>query len=76
VTALPEHLLDSIWDAADGDEAEAERLAQRWRRVLPQMEARAERIRVQVRESVCSCELPADASADGRCSRCWGKARR
>lgn len=74
MTALPERLLDAIWVAADGDEAEAERLAQRWQRALPEMEARTERIHAQVRESVCRCQVdPERITEDGRCGRCYGR---
>ena len=62
VTALPKSLLDSIWATVDGDQAEAERLVQRWRRVLPEMEAATERIRQQVREYVCRCALAPSSS--------------
>ena len=74
MTALPERLLDAIWVAADGDEAEAERLAQRWQRVAPEMEAADRRIRVQVNGSVCHCQLdPEFVTEDGRCGRCFGR---
>jgi hypothetical protein len=74
MNALPESLLDAIWDAAGGDETEAERLAQRWQQVIPEMEARSEHIRAQVRESVCHCVLePESITTDGRCERCFGR---
>jgi hypothetical protein len=70
---LSTSLLDAIWDATH-DEARAERLAQRWERVIPEMEAAAERIRRQVRESVCRCQATPDTmTADGRCERCYGR---
>jgi hypothetical protein len=74
MTAIPEHLLDAIWVATEGDEAEAERLAQQWQRVLPEMEARADRIRAQVAEAVCRCYFdPEFVTEDGRCGRCYGR---
>lgn len=72
--ALTERLLDAIWVAAEGDEAEAEKLAQRWQAVIPEMEARAERIRAQVRDRVCHCQMdPEFIPKDGRCGRCSGR---
>jgi len=74
VNALPNSLLDAIWDAAGDDEAEADRLAERWRQVVPAMEATAERIRDQVRALRCRCHLePESLGADGRCGRCYGR---
>ena len=70
---LPDYLLDAILCATD-DEAEQERLAREWRRRLPEMEAAAERIRVQVRDRVCRCQLdPESITDDGRCGRCFGR---
>ena len=77
MTALPPRLLDAVWRAAAGDEAEANRLAERWARVLPEMEERTERIRAQVRDRVCVCQLePESVTEDGRCcGRCFGRRR-
>ena len=74
MTALPERLLDAIWDAAGASEAKAERLAQRWQQVIPEMEARSERIRTQLRERDCRCQIPPESvTADGHCGRCFAK---
>ena len=71
--AVPEHILQAILRHTD-DEVEQERLAREWNRLLPEMEAAGERIREQVRQSVCRCWLePEFITEDGRCGRCYGR---
>jgi hypothetical protein len=49
-------------------------LAERWRRVIPRMEDAARRIRAQVRNLRCRCQLePESITRGGRCGRCYGR---
>lgn len=51
-----------------------EQLTERWRRVIPEMEAAARRIREKVRNYQCRCKLePESITKDGRCGRCYGR---
>ena len=67
---LPDHLLRAIArDARDADHARG--LVAVWERVLPELEARTDRIRAELAARRCRCELPAPVH-DGRCTRCYG----
>jgi len=72
---LSPSLLRAIVAGCDGNEDAALRLARRWQALLPEMHAAAERIRAEVRAAPCSCATFAEPTADGRCSRCWGRPR-
>jgi hypothetical protein len=51
-----------------------EKLAERWRQVIPEMEAAARRVREQVRNTRGRCQLePESVTKDGRCGRCYGR---
>ena len=68
---LTSRMLEEIWQAVDGDEAKAERLAQEHVAAIACAEASAERIRATAARPACSCTTPA-AAVDGRCGRCHG----
>jgi hypothetical protein len=73
IVVVPERLLLAILRVTD-DQAEQERLAREWNRTLPEMKAAGERIREQVRNSRCRCELePEFVTEDDRCGRCFGR---
>lgn len=69
--SLPDYLLLAIVRVTD-DEAEQERLAQRWEVARRRSGLLAERIREQMARVRCSCFEPAELDDRGRCSRCWG----
>ncbi len=75
-TALTPTLLTAILAATGGDEAAAFRLARRWQATLDDAAVRADRIRHQVAKAGCSCVRMAEPTNDGRCSRCYRRARK
>lgn len=71
---LPDSLLAAIIRST-ADELEQRRLARRWKAALRRCAELDARIRAQMRAVRCSCEMPSsELTADGRCSRCFGRA--
>jgi hypothetical protein len=70
---MERYLLEAII-AQVPDEHQAERVARRWRDLIPEMKAAAGAIQQQVLAARCHCELPPPSiDRHGRCSRCIGR---
>jgi len=73
--SLPRDLLRAI--ALDvrrrgGGLDDAVALADAWRRLDRELDARAQAVAQRAQTVRCACATPAEAAPDGRCSRCWG----
>jgi hypothetical protein len=55
-----------------GGPDDAVALADVWRRLDRELDARAAAVAQQAQTVRCACATPAEAAPDGRCSRCWG----